>query len=172
MVSPLTVKSGQINVAGRHQSIPLPERGRMTTIIAVEGDRPWRTCRAVSNVSGSTWPAPKEFPQGSSRYGYEFVAPLDGTGHIDTALWKQHRDLCRVRRFAEGEDDQHGFLLHRPGGPEHGRWVFDYDQTAEYDDESGYRFGAHVFRPDEYVSIRREDGEMHTYQVATAKPAA
>ena len=127
-----------------------------------------RSCKRIRlNLARS-----KEFPQGSSRYGYEFVAPLDGTGHIDTALWKQHRDLCRVRRFAEGEDDQHGVLLHRPGGPEHGRWVFDYDQTAEYDDESGYRFGAHVFRPGEYVSIRDEDGEMHTYQVATVEPAA
>jgi hypothetical protein len=113
----------------------------------------------------------KEFPQGSSRHGYEFVAPLDAKGHIDAALWKQHRDHCRVRRFWEGEGDEHGFLVHKPGGPEHGRWVFDYDQTAEDDDESGYRFGAHAFRPGEYVSIRGEDGEMHTYQVASVETA-
>jgi hypothetical protein len=113
----------------------------------------------------------KEFPQGSPRHGYEFVAPLDAKGHIDVAVWKQHRDHCRVRRFWEGEDDELGFLVHRPGGPEHARWVFDYDQTADDDDESGYRFGAHPFRPGEYVSIRNEDGEMHTFQVATVEPA-
>ena len=113
----------------------------------------------------------KEFPQGSSRHGYEFVAPLDGKNHIDAALWKQHRDHCRVRRFSEGQDDEHGFLVHKPGGPEHARWIFDYDQTAEFDDESGYRFGAHAFSPGEYVSIRDEDGEMHTYQVATVEAA-
>jgi len=113
----------------------------------------------------------KEFPQGSQRHGYEFVAPLDTKGHIDVALWKQHRDRCRVRRFWEDEDDEHGLLVHRPGGPEHGRWVFDYDQTADTDDESGYRFGAHAFRPGEYVSIRDEDGEMHTFQVATVESA-
>ena len=112
----------------------------------------------------------KEFPQGSERYGYEFVAPLDSKGRIDVKAWKQHRDLCRVRRFAEDEDDQHGFLLYRSGGPEHGRWVFDYDQTAEYDDESGYRFGAHIFRPGEYVSIRDEGNELHTYQVVAVEP--
>jgi hypothetical protein len=113
----------------------------------------------------------KEFPQGSPRHGYEFVAPLDGKSHIDAALWKQQRDHCRVRRFWEGEPDELGFLVHKPGGPEHGRWVFDYDQTAEDDDESGYRFGTHAFRPGEYVSIRNEDGETHTFQVASVEPA-
>jgi hypothetical protein len=83
----------------------------------------------------------KEFPQGSARHGYEFVAPLDGKGHIDVELWRKDRNHCRVRRFWEGEDDEVGFVVHKPGGPEHGRWVFDYDQTAEDDDESGYRFG-------------------------------
>ena len=57
------------------------------------------------------------------------------------------------------------------GGPEHGRWVFDYDQTAEDDDEAGYRFGAHPFRPGEYVSIRDENGEMHTFKVISVEPA-
>ena len=113
----------------------------------------------------------KEFPQGSSRHGYEFVAPLKADGHIDDALWKQHRDHCRVRRFWEGQDDEIGQLVHRPGGPEHGRWVFDYNPKRADDDESGYRFGAHTFRPGEYVSIRGEDGEMHTYQVASVQPA-
>lgn len=114
----------------------------------------------------------KEFPQGSSKRGYEFVAPLDASGHIDAALWKQHRDHCRVRRFWEGEEDEIGHLVHRPGGPEHSRWVFDYNPTRADDDESGYRFGAHAFRLGEYVSIRDEDGEMHTFQVASVEPAA
>lgn len=113
----------------------------------------------------------KEFPEGSSRHGYEFVAPLDSQGHIDPVRWRQHRDNCRVRRFWEGEDEQVGFLVHKPGGAEHGRWIFDYDRTAETDDESGYRFGAHAFIPGEYVSIRDEDGEMHTFRVVSVEPA-
>ncbi len=112
-----------------------------------------------------------EFPQGSSRHGYEFVAPLDGNGHIDVEQWRSHRDQCRVRRFWEGEDDEFGLLVHKPGGAEHARWVFDYDPDAEDDDESGYRFGAHAFRPGEYVSISDDDGKMHTYQVSTVEPA-
>jgi hypothetical protein len=55
----------------------------------------------------------KEFPSGSSRHGYEFVAPLDGNGHIDPSLWRQHRDNCRVRRFWGGEEEI-GHLLHKP----------------------------------------------------------
>ena len=113
----------------------------------------------------------KEFPQGSARHGYEFVAPLKSDGHIDEVQWKNDRAHCRVRRFWEGEEDQIGFLVHKPGGPEHARWVFDYDQTADDDDESGYRFGAHVFRPGEYVSIRDEGGDMHTFQVASVEAA-
>lgn len=113
----------------------------------------------------------KEFPQGSARHGYEFVAPLDDSGHIDPKLWQQHREHCRVRRFWGNEPEEIGRLVHKPGGPEHSRWVFDYDDTAEEDDEAGYRFAAHPFVPGEYVSIRDEDGEMHTFQVVTVQPA-
>jgi hypothetical protein len=35
----------------------------------------------------------RQFPEGSSRHGYEFVAPLDIQGHIDPDMWRQHRDL-------------------------------------------------------------------------------
>jgi hypothetical protein len=113
----------------------------------------------------------KDFPNGSATHGYEFVAPLDADAHIDPALWHQHRERCRVRRFW-GDDEEIGRLLHRPGGPEHARWVFDYDQAAEHDDEAGYRFGAHSFRPGEYVSIADEAGEMHTFRVVSVAPAS
>jgi hypothetical protein len=113
----------------------------------------------------------KEFPQGSDKHGYEFVAPLDDKGHIDVEQWRRHREHCRVRRFWEGSDDEIGRLEHRPGGPEHGRWVFDYNPKRADDDESGYRFGAHVFRQGEYVSIRGQDGETHTYRVVSVVPA-
>jgi hypothetical protein len=113
----------------------------------------------------------KEFPEGSARHGYEFVAPLDKAGHIDVDLWHKHRDHCRVRRFWGGEEE-HGFLVHKPGGPEHARWIFDYDQAKVDDDEAGYRFAVHAFRPGEYVSIRDEDDEMHTFQVMAVEAAS
>src|SRR5258708_30577987 len=104
----------------------------------------------------------KEFPSGSTRHGYEFVAPLDAAGHIDPAQWHKHRENCGVRRFWNGEEE-HGHLVHKPGGAEHGRWVFDYDGTgsddADEDEEGRYRVGFHAFRPGEYVTIRAQEGE-------------
>jgi len=86
----------------------------------------------------------KEFPSGSAQHGYEFVAPLDGKGHIDVHLWGKHREHCRVRRFWNGTE-QIGRVVHKPGGAEHARWVFDYDPNRTDDDESGYRAGhAHL----------------------------
>jgi len=114
----------------------------------------------------------KDFPAGSATHGYEFVAPLDASGHIDPAQWKAHRRNCRVHRFW-GDIEEHGRLVHRPGGAEHGRWVFDYSGATEdelpIDEETGYRFGSHAFRPGEYVSIRDEHGEMHTFQVVSVE---
>jgi len=112
----------------------------------------------------------KDFPNGSKVHGYELIAPLDGMEHIDPTLWHKHREMCRVHRFWGGAEDD-GHLLHKPGGPEHARWVFDYDNLAEYDDEAGYRFGAHAFRQGEYVSIRDDAGEMHTFRVASVASA-
>ena len=112
----------------------------------------------------------KEFPNGSARHGYEFVAPLDAQGHIDPELWRKNRERCRVHRFW-GDDDKVGQLIHKPGGSEHARWVFDYDKTRVDDDESGYRFGAHAFAPGEYVTIRDQD-QTHTFQVISVEPVS
>ncbi len=110
-------------------------------------------------------------PAGSERDGYEFVAPLDAHDHIDPDLWRKFRQYCHVRRFWEGEDDQVGRLMHARGGNEHARWVFDYGEGPLEDEETGYRFDAHAFVPGSYVSIRNDDGQMHTFRVASVEPA-
>jgi hypothetical protein len=112
----------------------------------------------------------KDFPDGSSRHGYHFIAPLDLVGRIDPVLWRKYRDYCRVRRFWAGEDDEVGRLVHKPGGAEHARWVFDYNPDEDDDDEAGYKFGAHAFLPGEYVSISGQDGKLHTFRIVTVDP--
>ena len=103
-----------------------------------------------------------EFPLGSTRHGYEFVAPLGADGHIDLEAWRRQRAHCRVRRFWDGEDDELGHLIRTRGR----RWAFHYDVQGEPDDdETGYRFDSHVFKPGEYVSILEHDGQLRTFRV-------
>jgi hypothetical protein len=113
----------------------------------------------------------KEFPAGSPDRGYEFVAPLDRSGYIDAKLWQQYRERCRVRRFWNGEAEQIGRLVHKPGGKEHARWIFDYDVNRSDDDEAGYRFGIHAFALGEYVSISDENNEVHPFRVESVQSA-
>jgi hypothetical protein len=112
----------------------------------------------------------KEFPSGSDRHGYEFVAPLNARwAHRSPAV----ADLSRTLRRASipgGRGRRARQLVHRPGSAEHARWAFDYDETAEHDDEASYRFADHVFRNGEYVWIRGEDGEMQTFRVVSVEP--
>ncbi|HVV61358.1 MAG TPA: hypothetical protein VHD14_06325 [Pseudolabrys sp.] len=112
----------------------------------------------------------KEFPAGSTRHGYDVVAPLDEQNHIDLDAWKANRAKCIVRRFWEGEDDQSGLLVHKSGGVKHGRWVFDYDPKEQSDDEPGFLFGTHAFVAGEYVSVRGHDGQTHTFYVNSITP--
>ena len=104
-----------------------------------------------------------EHPAGSRRHGYVFVAPLDAAGRIDAALWKRHRDECRVVRFRPNDEDV-GHLVHMPGGS----WAFHYDVDGDEPDEPGYRFGDERFRPGEYVSIKERE-KMHTFRVSSVE---
>jgi hypothetical protein len=107
----------------------------------------------------------KEFPEGSMRHGYEFLAPLTESGRIDLEAWKARRSECFVHRFWGDEPPQRGLLVHRPGGPGGSTWSFEYELTAyRGGEEPGYRFGDHEFRVGEYVSIR-EEGELMPFRV-------
>jgi hypothetical protein len=106
----------------------------------------------------------KAFPEGSIRHGYVFVAPLDDNGKIDAEAWKAHRGECIVHRFWADEPDMRGLLVHRPGGHGGASWAFELGETLS-DEEEGFRFADHAFRPGEYVSLREEDGDLMTFRV-------
>jgi len=108
----------------------------------------------------------KDHPEGSSAHGYEFTAPLDADGHLDRDGWREYRQVCTVRRFWRGEEDEVGLLLHDRGG----RWVFSY-APGEEDDEPIFRFDKHVFRPGEYVSVTEHDGVTRPFRVISVRPA-
>jgi hypothetical protein len=108
-----------------------------------------------------------EFPEGSATHGYEFLAPLDAKGHIKVKAWHDVKQKCRVKRFWGEEPDEIGHLVRKPGGS----WAFHYDIHGDIDDdEAGYRFGDHAFKPGEYVSIREHDEELRTFRITSVVP--
>ena len=108
----------------------------------------------------------KAFPEGSIRHGYAFVAPLNAEGKIDAEGWKAHRGECFVRRFWGDDPDMRGLLVHRPGGHKGSSWVFELGDELD-EEEPGFRFADHAFKPGEYVSLRQQDGELMTFRVAS-----
>ena len=105
-----------------------------------------------------------EFPNGSSERGYDFIAPLNRSGHIDLTAWKALRDRCRVRRFWAHEAEEIGHILHKRGRV----WAIHYDIHGDPShDEAGFRFDSHAFIPGEYVSIKEQDGVLRTFHVVS-----
>jgi len=111
----------------------------------------------------------REFPDGSIRHGYEFIAPLDTDGRIDLESWKERRRECFALRFWGDEKRLKGVIAHVAGGPRGSSWAFEWDQGGE-GEEQGYRFGEHAFAVGEYVSVRELDGELLTFRVASVTP--
>jgi hypothetical protein len=101
-------------------------------------------------------------PEGDAGVAYVLVAPLDANDRIDTKLWRDHRDACRIVRLRPGEGDRRGHLVHRQGGG----WAFHYETDANMPDEVGFHFADERFVSSEYVSISQA-GKMHTYRVAS-----
>lgn len=102
-----------------------------------------------------------EFPNGSTTRGYEFTAPLTADGQLDAEEWRESRPACTVRRFWDGEDDEHGILVHVGQG-----WRFHYDDTDPDEDEPLYKLDRHTIREGEYLSITEHDGVLKTFRVA------
>ncbi len=107
----------------------------------------------------------KEFPEGSIRHGYDFVAPLTGDGHIDLGAWKQHRGECFAHRFWGNEPAMRGLLVHHAGGRGGSTWAFEWKGQA------GRGGGRLPLRRPRFqgrrvrVGAPREEGELLTFRV-------
>ncbi|MDR3475470.1 MAG: hypothetical protein P4M09_27805 [Devosia sp.] len=104
-------------------------------------------------------------PFGDPAHVYHLYVPLTSEGHIDMELFRKHHQVCRVRRRRPGEPEAHGRIVHGPGG----RWIFDYSSDMEHDSELAFRHQGERLAPGEYVSIREDDGRLHTFQVVAVK---
>lgn len=102
-------------------------------------------------------------PEGDKSNGYLITAPLNAERQLDSALWKQYRDNCRVVRFRANDKDV-GHLVHGPAG----MWSFRYDISGDNADESGFNLQKEKFVTGEYVSIREGD-LVHAYRVTSVE---
>ena len=107
-----------------------------------------------------------DFPNGSDQHGYEFTAPLDDKGHLDSVGWPKAKTACTVRRFWTNTPDEHGTLIQRKNGS----WAFSY-APGENDDEPIFKFDRHRFTVGEYVTITEHDGIARPFRVAKVEPA-
>lgn len=105
-------------------------------------------------------------PHGDREHGYQINLPLTEDGRIDEKEYEHLRKVCTVKRTRPGEEPKYG-RLHRGDS---GQWSFDYDDSQEFDDEMGFRLGEERFVPGEYISVREDDGTMHTFQVISVRP--
>jgi len=106
------------------------------------------------------------FPNGSSKHGYELIAPLDERNHLDHIAWRRLRDKCHVVRFWGNQEHQVGHLVHNQGGT----WAFHYDvKGSDKSDDRGYKFHTEPFVKGEYVSILEADGVEMIYQVVSVQ---
>jgi len=108
-----------------------------------------------------------EFPNGSSRHGYEFLAPLTADGHIDPDAWRSFKDRCTVIRFWGDAPEQHGWLRHVGQG-----WRFDYDRDEATDDEPLFKLDRHRIIPGAYLTLREHDGVERPFKVVMIVPAS
>jgi hypothetical protein len=105
-----------------------------------------------------------DFPEGSRFHGYEFTAPLDAGGHLDPKGWNGAKAACKVRRFWDRQDDEHGTLIHRRDGS----WAFSY-RPGDDDDEPIFRFDKHRFVVGEYVTVTEHDGVARPFRVVEVR---
>lgn len=108
-----------------------------------------------------------EFPEGSAAHGYDLVVPLDASGKLDPAAWKNHTKDCVVRRFWANEDDQKGLLRHAGKS-----WFIDYDVSREGDEEPFFKLERHEVKVGEYLTVIEADGEPHTFKITSVEPFA
>jgi hypothetical protein len=98
-------------------------------------------------------------PSGDPDERYVLIAPLDDEGQIDTAVWRDNREACRVVREHEGETAV-GHLVRGPGGA----WSLHYDVSGRAEDERVFHLSEERIRAGEYISIIRNDG-AHPFRV-------
>ena len=92
---------------------------------------------------------------------YELIAPLDPDGHLDAAVWFDHRSACRAGPSRPGAGDEQGRLIYTCKR----RWML---LTAH--DGPVLHLASHRFVDGGTVVLAASDGTIRPFRVAQLQP--
>lgn len=99
-------------------------------------------------------------PAGDTRTGIELTVCLTGRGQLDPNACLE--TTGRIRRFWPDRPDWQGTLQHI----DEGRWGL---QAATNADEPLRELDAPIFRPGEYLTLRRPNGEELVFRIVSVE---
>lgn len=105
-------------------------------------------------------PASEESPS------YTVLAPLTPEGKLDFDAWQADTKACRVVRYHPDPSEKADGWLTRRGT----RWVFHYDEEEEGEAETAHRFGEHILREGEYITVDFHGETPITYKITDVSP--
>ena len=102
-------------------------------------------------------------PNGDTRCGIVLEVCLTPQGNLDPAACS--KEPWRVRRFWRDRPEWRGALLRLDDG----KWGM---QAASNPDEPLRELDGQVFRPGEYLMLRRPNGEELVFRIVSVEPAS
>lgn len=106
------------------------------------------------------------FPTGSTDQGLELRLPLTMQGQIDPADYFADDEPWPARRFRPGRPDWRGEVALVDAGDVEAGWCLRGEQGM---DEPVWTLDARIFRPGDYITIRRPDGEEMVFRIVSVE---
>ena len=101
-------------------------------------------------------------PMGSIDHGLEVSVAITPQGQIDSAAYFADPLPWRARRFRPDRPDWQGQVVLVDEASVNAGWALQGEQGM---DEPGWTLEARLYRPGDYITIRRPDGEELVFRI-------
>ncbi|MBV8095355.1 MAG: hypothetical protein JO110_19425 [Acetobacteraceae bacterium] len=101
-------------------------------------------------------------PSGNTDIGLELNVKLTAQSHLDTHAYEADPRPWPVRRYWPDQPEWHGGLVALEEG-----WALCSKDSG--DNAPLWALGARVFRPGEYITLRRPDGEELVFRIVNVE---